>query len=193
MIMGCHTWFRKRVGNAPKESIVRDEWIRISELYLEELIKNLRFRTGSGKILFDKWIYSMIFENLGRTDLVEARLPEIDESTIEDEIDKVEKELEELKNGLLLSDYAFSAAAESLVSDKYDYHYSLEVTREGIFLGTDDYHDVFRVWGYPEDVLKSLSQTLDYCKERGIDLEEHQLEELKKFWNKYPDGQIYFG
>ena len=56
-----------------------------------------------------------------------------------------------------------------------------------------DLHDTFRKGGYLEDVLLSFKQTLEFCKENEVDLNENQITTLKEFFEKYPDGIIEFG
>jgi len=57
------------------------------------------------------------------------------------------------------------------------------------------FHDTFRKYGYPEDRLFSLQETLDYINnpENDCTIYENTIERLKEFWNKYPDGMIEFG
>lgn len=63
----------------------------------------------------------------------------------------------------------------------------------GSFYVEDDSlpHDLFRVGNYPETMLFSLQETLDFIKERSI--EEVDMIQLFRFWNEYPDGMICFG
>ena len=65
---------------------------------------------------------------------------------------------------------------------------------KGFYMETG-FHDIFRKYGYPEDKLFSLQETLNYINnpENGCTVYEHTIERLKEFWNKYPDGMIDFG
>lgn len=65
---------------------------------------------------------------------------------------------------------------------------------KGLYIETG-FHDTFRKYGYPEDRLFSLQETLDYINnpENDCTIYENTIERLKEFWNKYPDGMITFG
>ena len=65
---------------------------------------------------------------------------------------------------------------------------------KGFYMETD-FHDTFRKYGYPEDRLFSLQETLDYINnpENNCTIYENTIEKLEEFWNKYPDGMIEFG
>ena len=54
-----------------------------------------------------------------------------------------------------------------------------------------DFHDIFRVGNYPEDVLLSLDDTKQFIKDNDCtDISEKLINE---FWEKYPNGMIHFG
>jgi len=65
---------------------------------------------------------------------------------------------------------------------------------KGFYMETG-FHDTFRKYGYPEDKLFSLQETLDYINNPKNDctIYENTIERLKEFWDKYPDGMIEFG
>ncbi|BBI90470.1 hypothetical protein HYO65_gp078 [Tenacibaculum phage PTm1] len=56
----------------------------------------------------------------------------------------------------------------------------------------DGIHDVFRVGGYPSDILRDYEQVLTFCKGRSVDLTAEQRETLKQFYKDYPSGIITF-
>ena len=56
-----------------------------------------------------------------------------------------------------------------------------------------EFHDWFRT-GYDEDkILRSFEETMIYIKEKNCQTFENTEQELKEFFNKYPDGVIEFG
>lgn len=57
----------------------------------------------------------------------------------------------------------------------------------------EEFHDVFRVKNYPEDILTSLNQTLNFINNNECEIFEDTHDKLKEFWDKYPNGLIYFG
>ncbi len=61
----------------------------------------------------------------------------------------------------------------------------------GVFLETEEYHDLFRIGNYPETRLYSLEETEDFIEDQQIT--EVDWVCLKEFWERYPDGLIKFG
>lgn len=59
----------------------------------------------------------------------------------------------------------------------------------------ESYHDLFRKSGYPETVLYSLEETLEYINDDKNECEVFDFteEELVKFWAECPNGSIDFG
>jgi hypothetical protein len=59
----------------------------------------------------------------------------------------------------------------------------------------DGYHDLFRKYGYPEDRLFSLEETLEYINDPKNECQTYDktVERLTKFWTENPDGMITFG
>lgn len=60
-------------------------------------------------------------------------------------------------------------------------------------------HDYFRIGNYPEDLLFSLEQTLNFLESNNDKIfyswksKEETIKYLKEFWNQYPNGLIKFG
>lgn len=65
--------------------------------------------------------------------------------------------------------------------------------RGNYYVDTNEFHDVFRIHNYPDDVLLSMDETVEFLQKNNIVMDEYISERLKLFWNKYPDGQIHFG
>lgn len=65
----------------------------------------------------------------------------------------------------------------------------------GLYIEDTGFHDVFRKYGYPNDVLFSLEETLKYIDDVKNDcvLRENSKERLYEFWSKFPNGAISFG
>ena len=65
-----------------------------------------------------------------------------------------------------------------------------------VFYVNSEYHDVFRVMGYPDDTLYSYEECLEfidnYNKKHNTNISVFK-ERLKEFWDKYPNGIIKFG
>ena len=75
----------------------------------------------------------------------------------------------------------------------YDSMLGEYVRGKGYFIDVDEYHDLFRVGGYPDDCLFSLDATMKFIQENGCELTEENKVHLHAFWEKYPDGMIRFG
>ena len=80
--------------------------------------------------------------------------------------------------------------------------HSYYIPNKGLYIICDDFHDMFRVCGYPDDECFSLQETLDFisnyekennCKIEIFHLDGHEKNTLEEFWEKYPDGYIHFG
>lgn len=69
------------------------------------------------------------------------------------------------------------------------------VEEKGWYRETGDFHDVFRKYGYPEDRLFSLEETLNYISDTKNECVVYDYTEnkLKEFWEKYPNAMIQFG
>lgn len=67
-------------------------------------------------------------------------------------------------------------------------HYENGVLYEEI----DEFHDLFRVGDYPETTLHSFEETTEFIENNKVKGDIYW-DELKKFWEKYPDGLITFG
>lgn len=66
---------------------------------------------------------------------------------------------------------------------------------KGLYIEDTGFHDVFRKYGYPEDQLLSLEETLNYINNplNECVIDDKTLDRLNEFWVKYPDGMIEFG
>jgi len=88
------------------------------------------------------------------------------------------------KDGKISSESVISRAYNDLNRCEFLYH-------DGSFYKETEYHDIFRIGGYPEDMLTSFEETNVFIKENmcySIDYER-----LVKFWEEYPEGLLEFG
>ena len=97
-----------------------------------------------------------------------------------------------------------------------EFSYDLNVEINRIEKGNNaEYYDLFRTskrnedGTYTSDILSSLAETLEWISDpenlvtfrrtvfdtqlQELKYHEEALEKLKEFWEKYPDGLIYFG
>ena len=56
-----------------------------------------------------------------------------------------------------------------------------------------EFHDVFRIGGYPETILTSLDEALLFIENNNCQTYANTIDKLKEFFDKYPNGVIEFG
>lgn len=117
-------------------------------------------------------------------DLLDA-YPEWDEKYAIDEIEMSKQTIIEVENDKMSIEDIISRSPQSLICFN------------GIIYTWKDveYHDVFRKYGYPEDVLFSMEETIEYIMEpkNKCLLYTDTMKRLIEFWTEYPDGCITFG
>ena len=184
--MGCHTWFYKKIESPSEETMkarIKDK-CKEEIAFLNQLIYDREKIDQTLLKAYPEWTPEYAkeiiphWENLIK--YIEGKKIDISE-TIKYFFDT------ELEGELICNIYA------SLMSDDWILKY---VKGKGFYLETE-FHDIFRKYGYPEDKLFSLEETLQYINnpenECSISDKEYTIKELKKFWKKYPNGMIRFG
>jgi len=168
--MGCHTWFHKKI-KGPSDEEVKTKIV-------EKIDKELDFLE---RIVIDR--------NSIDPDLLEAYpewTPEYSEQqkpywvNLKSQIINGEMSINEMRD--LYSDMT--------------YEITYYVDGRGWFVSSGELpHDLFRKYGYPDDRLFSLEETLDYINnpENKCVVYEETIEDLKKFWSEHPEGMINFG
>lgn len=72
--------------------------------------------------------------------------------------------------------------------------YSMNTYNDNRYTNEGLPHNLFRIGGYPDDVLKSLDETLEYINKNHISYYVGDWElKLTAFWDENPDGIIEFG
>lgn len=165
--MGCHTWAYKKIATPPFEAMKK----KVLRVYSQS-IKNTQ-----------KWI-----DNPQDPECLDT-FGYYSDWTIEDL--KRWQAIGKRKIRLIESGFCKNA-----VINKYCEHSpSLTMNHNGTLYTKVEFGNMFRKYGYPNDKLFSLEQTLDYINNPNNKcvVYDNTIEELKKFWNKYPDGMIKFG
>lgn len=102
-------------------------------------------------------------------------------------IELYQRRIKRIKNPKIKTETIYNA-----LSDFYNFVY----TDVGLFEEINEYHNLFRIHGYPEDCLYSLEETLqfikNYEKTYGFKVEIDE-SSLREYWEKYPNGMINFG
>lgn len=95
-----------------------------------------------------------------------------------------ERQLRMVKGGL----------CDVAVMNKQPEH-SCYIKGKGFFIFTDEFHDLFRIGGYPDDQIFSKNECLQFVEKNKdkIQFFDDTYERLNDFWNKYPDGYMHFG
>ena len=66
---------------------------------------------------------------------------------------------------------------------------------KGFFINTEEFGNQFRIKGYPEDLIFSKQECLDFIERNRdkIQFFDSTYERLDEFWHRYPDGFMHFG
>jgi hypothetical protein len=168
--MGCHTWFYKKVD------LTLDEFY---EKEIKSVKKDLNYSLKTQEKVDKLGINEYLKQNPNSPWEVK------DLRNLHYDINNTKYVLSVLESRTLnLNDY---------LEDTFSYYVYIE--GKGFYVDTD-YHDLFRIYGYPEDKLFSLKETLDfitkYEKENDVKVEV-EMNLLKEFWDEFPDGMIDFG
>jgi hypothetical protein len=172
--MGCHTWFHKKINVTYEQA----------KKFLIKIYKN-------EITLYQTWIDNPNDEYY--VDLLED-YPEYDINYCIKQCDIIKRKLRLVEGGY----------CKEAVMNKYDRGIANHVTYvkgKGHYQSLD-WCDTFRIPGYPEDILFSLEETLDFIeKNKSLIYYYHQndvtgkdwKEQLEEYWKEYPDGMIDFG
>jgi hypothetical protein len=168
--MGCHTWFYKKI-DGPSGEELKDTLLEKVNSELNFLNRLINDRGSIDQDLLEcypEWTPEYAQKNMGYWESLKSNI----ESNMS--ISEMSDLLCEMTYGEI-TDY---------IEDK------------GWFVSSDELpHDVFRKYGYPEDRLFSLEETLAYIRDPKNEcvVYDHTEELLEKFWKEHPEGMINFG
>lgn len=168
--MGCHTWFSDKIKVQPTFEDVKKDVI---DHYITE--RGYYERHVNGNLLPDE------------IDLFSEASLESSEQIIIDINHYIDDVMREYDVDDIMEQYAFVK--------------SLDFCRRNhlFYRSIRNFHDVFRIGGYPEDELLSMDETLEFIENNinSIDFGNRNREmatiRLEEFWREYPDGRIDFG
>lgn len=207
--MGCHTWLCAKADKQPDFEEIKSEVLKIYQEEINFLTKHI-----NGDLEEDeKWL-------LDDQQTIEDSKYKL--SIFERQVRIMNKNLCKIaicnKYDLIIGKDEFE---RSYKYDSFKQ--TLYVDLAGCNLKPEEewYYDTFRIENYPQDKLYSLQQTLDFIKTNTrkirfgylelsnpentdpfkrkwkefdrIGAKKKAIKRLKEFWNKYPDGMIYFG
>lgn len=171
--MGCHTWFFKRADPQPT-------WEEVKNFKLDYIDRSIE-------------LHQQMIDGTLDPDMAEA-YPEWNKECGERYIPiyermrrMVEKDLCKLA---VCHGYSYNDNLTHFSNEKEVFYYEDNTLP----------HDLFRIGGYPDDLLFSFEETLDfierYNKKYDYEVKFDRLDgmqRLKDFWNEHPDGMIHFG
>jgi hypothetical protein len=163
--MGCHTWFYKKVATPPVE-----EARAIVLKFLDDEIVRWERLLGA-RALLNEW-----------------------ELETRDQLTKMEAK-QTLGFWGRKRVAIMEAGADAVLKECAKFKGMKYIPGRGMFDDVDDYHDVFRKYGYPDDMLFSLEEALAYIEDPANECttNEDTRELLERYWAEYPDGMIRFG
>jgi len=174
--MGCHTWFYKKIE--VKEEDIVNSVIKMYENVIE---------------YWNLFLYDPLSVDIYTQQTI-LEYPYIDDDFALNSIAIAERKIRMIKKGLCKEAIREKYCEVGHVSDGLiDY-----VKGKGFYSDKGTTHDVFRKYGYPDDKLFSYEETIKYIEDPKNEchltktLDETKIE-LKKFWDKFPDGMIDFG
>lgn len=181
--MGCHTWFFKKIESPTSEVIVKFVKERVSEEldFLNRLINDRESIDVDLLEIYPEWDIEYAKKNI-----------------------PIWEAIYDFANGVkidfsIFPEYFFPDVPEDeLLESLYSSFMPGIITfikGRGWYSECDDYHDVFRKYGYPENMIFSLEETLEYIKDPKNECVVYDYTErrIREFWEKYPNGMINFG
>ena len=167
--MGCHTWFYKKVKGPDTDKMYQTVVKRVQKEieFLKRLIDDRESIDADLLEAYPEWTPEFANQNIP---IWQGILDQALDRTLQ--FEKLCEYYEIWSPGLK--------------------HY---VEGKGWFDEVDGFHDEFRKYGYPDDRLYSLEETLAYIEnpENNCTVYETTKRRLKEFWEKYPEGMIEFG
>ena len=167
MNMGCHTWFWAPL---PKEHIPK-----LKELAL--------------KSLEDRWKEDQDDEFRKKIG-IEACINEEEYNFLKYQI--------KTNNLVIISDYANTEINDFITIIDGDPYYDLslgcvEIGKETLMPPHHYFHDVFRIYNYPNWIIYNIRQLRRKLGKKWYDIPEEDRKRVSEFWKLYPGGVITFG
>lgn len=170
--MGCHTWCYRKIEVSYEEAKekVLEVYKESFKTYLNWINNPLDMEYLNLLSVYPEYTYDYIYEQ--------------NEITFR-KIGIIEKGL--CKEAVM---HKFAQYSEEIME---------YIPGKGMYVEVGGYHDLFRKYGYPEDKLFSLQESLDYINnpDNKCDIYDDgnysTVKYLNEFWSKYPDGMIDFG
>ncbi len=177
--MGCHTWFSRKSSRTIEEA--REILINRYKKHIKMLAED--FTTEDKIMLYEDFYESKHGEK------TEEEILLFYNNKIEHDIAVINRKIQIISKGLC----NVAVMKHQSSPDRLSYYFP----DKGFFIGCDDFHNCFRLHGYPEDMLFSKEETYKFLEDNKnnplLEIHENTYKWLDEFWDKYPDGFIHFG
>lgn len=174
--MGCHTWFSRKSSRTIEEA--REILINRYKSDIKMLTED--FTTEDKIMLYEDFYESKLGEK------TEEEILLFYNNKIEFDIKVLHRKIQMVSKGLC-----------NVAVMRHQPSLSYYFPDKGFFIGINEFHNCFRLHGYPEDSLFSKEETYKFLEDNKdnplLVIYDNTYEKLEEFWNKYPDGFIHFG
>jgi hypothetical protein len=162
--MGCHTWFLNRISDKSEGALKV-----VREIIKQQAEKNIEEYRTLLKEAHSKNTNSKDVGTLNELIHDDTKLLNFLETLSPEELEK---------------------SLCSIHAKRYKY-----ISGYGACERIEEFHDVFRIYTYPSDLLCSFDETIQFIEENkdNCKIFEYTYNQLKKFWDEYPQGLICFG
>lgn len=207
--MGCHTWFFMKMKNQPSYEYVKEfcinefkkSWRPYADLIFHKYDESKCTEDTRNDIEEFDYHYDYIL-NRERTQLL------INRKRMEDDFLEAMTSYHNLKQRNIIDEWMMDFFTLSWIPDGWPEDKFAHIDcHDGIFYQECDenyetiQHDTFRVSNYPDTVLHSYEEYLEFVRnpENGAYLNPNGSTwdaadaRMKEFWEKYPDGVVRFG
>lgn len=210
--MGCHTWLYAKTKEQPTYEEIKQNVISSHLRELDWFDKYLKNELPQE----DKWLFQDdTFEGV----IYKKRVYERRLRIIQNDFCKVA--VCHYYNSIFYNEDRFRRSYELIVSeDNQSFVQYVDLAGSNLAPKEEWYHDTFRIFGYPEDILYSFEETISFLRKNGSKIQygnnrclnpkEHYkdrkwveqsrrlskkkcIKRLREFWDKHPEGMIKFG
>lgn len=195
--MGCHTWFYKKMNIHPSREQAIEDISKSQKQWIDRYARIKTFLEQGKKDELEEW----------ERDCVETYDFMSSPEALQESIDQILVEMEKMK----------SEPFDDIMRMYASFLCNFDTTGVVIYRNGNFYKnkengkeihswDVFRTYNYPEDTLTCYEDFLKFWEThecfpghkfedgKWLEMSEEEVkEEMKKFWEQYPDGIVNFG
>lgn len=207
--MGCHTWFYSKMKNQPSHDYIKEFclrefkncWRTYADLIFHKYDVNKCTKESQEEIEEFDYHFDYILNR-------EKKMMECNRKRMEGDFLEAMESYRNLKQKDIIDDYMIDFFLMNWTPEGWPEGESVHLDyHDGIFYQECDEnyksinHDVFRVSDYPDVVLHSYDEYLEFVSnpKNGAQLNhfddtwEGAHKQMKRFWDEFPDGVVDFG